>query len=419
MTTPGRSILLPLLLLLALLAASGSAAAQQQIPIEPATQGQIGNLWADPRPLPDWDYFDVLVAGTDASILVRNDDAGDPGRAADVMNTVRALYADVVVDEYGRQQTTDGLVGAYITAGTLRAVEFDLFDEAYDPDYDTTPEPVLGVDALIGWAELVYDDGSGPQHVGRMYCYDPALYALRKSVLAATPRTTWLGSLVHTSSTADKSVQVLGSDNVFEGAVASSGGLWIGGYDHVFDEDVLSADAARLSATGTSFASPVRLAPAAPLRPAPESLAWYGSQPQSLVFGCDLILTDDGGGGLVVDDGTQQWKVEGRIVRTSGSVYVAGEGLSGTVTLVADGEIVFSGSSGTLSPAATDLLAWSLDASGHGVSIDGSANALTGSLLAPAGVVSIPGSDNRIEGQVTAGAFKVSGSGNTLSDGSR
>jgi len=411
LTTRTIRVLLPVLLSSA---TALSPASQQSIAISPGVNVEVETLFSDPNPEPEWDVVGLNLGGTGFSALVRNDDASNPGRLSQLAVLGKDLFEELIMDEYGVQQTTTGNLGALLSSGTLGAFEIDIFDDQFDPTYDPTPDPVLGTDALADWVELTFQ-GS---HVGYLYLYDAALYGARKASLGAVEITVWPGDLIHTGGGANRSVNVLGNDNVFRGSVRSSGGMRIGGFSQSFDAEVFWAKGfLNLSPGAASFAAVPLKDPAAALRPTPQSATWYRTQPNSLSFTVDLTLQDDGQGNLVVSDGVQTFPAEGMIVNTTGSIDIDGVGLSGSVTLIADGEVNLSGTACQLTPASTDLLAWATGAVGGDIMLDGGGNVLSGSLFAPASFVRIPGSNNTLTGQISAKSFKITGGFNVIGDG--
>lgn len=395
------------------LVAVPAALAQQVVPVSGTCGAQTVELLSDPRPEPEWDVASLLVAGTDTELIIRNDDALDAARLAAIRVLAKEIFAETLYDESGAARTSAGSLGQMIAAGTLAGAELDLFDELFDPLYDPTVEPIVGSQAAAR-VELV-DASAGGAHVAYLYVYDAQQLALRKALLGALETTVWLGDLVHSSDGTSKSMNVSGHDNRFHGRVRSAGGLRIGGYGQTFRAPVYWANGLiRLTSSAAAFdclplqeSSPVL---AAPVR----SPSWYEAQPGSLVFAGDVVLLDDGNGGLLVSDGVQSWPAEGRVVRSGGAISVEGsQPLTGSVTLIAAGEISFAADASLLRAAAGELLAWS---TAGDVTVGGSANVLTGALRA-ADHIRIGGSLNELTGQLRCASFVVTGGENVLSDG--
>ncbi len=97
----------------------------------------------------------------------------------------------------------------------------------------------------------------------------------------------------------------------------------------------------------------------------------------------------------------------------TGNVQVSGSNLSGTCTIVAEGEIGMSGSGRNLSPYYGGLLLLSNSA---GVDMSGSGSTWQGVIYAPQGTVDMSGANNTtVEGSIFARAVSLSGSGLRIS----
>ncbi len=399
------------LLVPALLLAAPSVLAQGSLDVPSSCASAAQELLSDPRPEPEWDVVGLYLASHDVGVLVRNDDASDPARLAQLRVFAKEAFGATVQDESGVALATGGTLGAMLSAGTLAGVEIDLFGEPFDPSYDPTPEPAVGSEAAAR-VQLVAA-GSGA-HVAWMYVYDAQQYAAREALLGAPRIPFWLGDLVQTSDGGSRSIDVSGHDNAFHGTLRAGGGVRVGGYDQTFRADVLWASSYVRSVGGTAVFEKEPEQRASTTLPAPpRSRAWLEAQPGALLFDGDVTVGLDAGGQLVVSDDQQSWPADGRVISTSGSIHVEGQALAGSVTLIATNDVVLASEASLLRPAAGGVLGWSCAGK---LTVGGSANDLVGSLRA-AGELAISGSGNAFTGQLRGMRFLATGAGNTITDG--
>ena len=98
------------------------------------------------------------------------------------------------------------------------------------------------------------------------------------------------------------------------------------------------------------------------------------------------------------------------MVYATGDITIDSSGLSGEVTLIAQGAIDFAGSSCLLTPAQDDLLMWSTSTTAtDAISLDGSGCVLTGAVYAPHVEFRVGGSSNTLTGRVLADTVKITG----------
>ena len=359
-------------------------------------------------PASDWNHFDMKVAETSLRSIMPNYLSGDPVNIEEMNRFNKHLVAETVL-------LSTGQIGAWVQNGTVVAVEFAMFST------DPFPSPTA-YQSVTG--SIVGENMAGQQdELGTMYCFNQAQYEQRISeltvIMGRSPNqpTVWLGNTLQSATTGSKSLRVQGTANVVVGSVHANGDLRIGGESHVLLQGLTHVGMFIASMGGHQLGPHAQASSKALPAPA-HGAAWYQSEAVAggTFFAGDLLIRDDGQGGLMSSTGVAL----GGVVYATGDITVESSGLTGKVTLVAEGAVDFPASNCLLGPAADDLLMWSTSTTAtDAIAIDGSGCVLTGAVYAPSVEFRMGGSTNQLAGRIIADAIKVTGSLNFLSDGTK
>jgi hypothetical protein len=206
-------------------------------------------------------------------------------------------------------------------------------------------------------------------------------------------------------------IDISGSDNVAVGAVHSNSDYKAGGQNNMFDGPVTwgggtPANRCDVTPGGNNYDSGY------PLR--------TGTQPMPLnytynSFSCDYTHN---GSKLVLKDVAQLWQnrsarlLQSWTICSTGDIEVDEQGTTGTVTLVAQGNVTLNGSDFNLTGKEFDVLIYSGSSSTDAIRLSGSNGQFTGFIFAPNGRITMSGSSNTtLHGSLIGDRVTVNGSG--------
>ena len=195
------------------------------------------------------------------------------------------------------------------------------------------------------------------------------------------------------------------------------------GNDHVLKNRVRYEGSATINGTGHDIPDHQSTTTSAGLPPLPSPVADYlaAAQQNGTAFTGDVNIVGGGPTGLQTDTGTA---ISG-VVHSTGRIYVEGNGLSGTITLVSDLGVSISGDDNSFTAAMDDVLAISVggavpnDRLDNNILLDGRLSDLTGSLWAPGGIVEVVTTANALTGKAVGLKIRLAGSENVFSNGCR
>ncbi len=366
-----------------------------------ATESAIASVQ---EPVEEWNCFDVTIAGHVLNAIMPSDAGGNAARREELLRLTKALVPETVL-------ASSGSIGSDYASGALVAVELAIFDT-------TIPAPTarMGTDGILKG----YDAQSQGVTYGTMYCYNAAQYAARQAQMGSPIEVKlWLGAVTHSDSSGTLSTNLLGADNTFYGVVKSGGRFRLGGDTYTIEDGARYATDEVINVSNHTLGQRLQEADHA-LRVAPRSMLDYFTLATASgnYFSTDItIVTDPISGSMKTLAGAP---VSEGVIYCAGSITIGSNSIVADVTLVAEEGVDFAGSTCSFSAHTDDLLAWSLGTNNaEGVSVSGSSNTLEGTHLAPDSRFSVSGSGNSVTGAAAANIVKVTGSDNTVSDGTR
>ncbi len=397
--------------LLALFFGAGSFAAQESnemLPLSDSANGDLNNVLAAPRPGVDWNCMNIDIGEKPLRVIMPKYHGllvDDEAVKVSLLELVKVLVPQTVL-------MSSGEIGSAYADGSLVGIEFNIFPDDFSnkPDYGEFL-PVLGL--------LEGENAQGEQGIlGLMYCYDQALFDARIQALSGAGTTPseqklYLNAVSHTSSTGRKSLQVSGTSNAVHGPLVANGALRISGDGNWVSGDRTYGLEEIVNGEHTLDGSSVQAAASAGLGTVHDQ-SWYlnHSIANGMHFSDDIFIVAGVSGGPETSTGIP---LDG-VVYSTGSIYVEGDGIDATLTLVAVEEVVFLAGGGTWTGAVDDLLAFSIESQ---VWIPGSGNTLDGCIHAPVSAMTVSGSANVITGRFAVRSFLLSGDQNVLTDGTR
>ncbi len=364
-------------------------------------------------PIHIWNCICVEIAAHPVGVILPNDLSGDAQRTRELLLMLEGGYEEAFLGAGGQ-------IGAWRDNGTLAGIEFG-WPGALNP----VPGPAEG--QHLGTVGRV--ENAAGEMLAEIYCFDSDQMANRVAQLesitgnALIQEKVWLGPMLLSSSKGSHAMDISGTGNVIYGDVTTGGDFVVTGDGHNVEDQVQYGENESVSGSGHSIPDMTLDASTLAL-PAFPSLA-VNYKAQALANGTSFVgdIKIEGGGttGLRTSDGTP---LSG-VVYSTGRIYVAGNGLSGTVTLVSELGVLLSGNDNVLTAAVDDVLAITLGGAvaeeriDNNILVEGRLCSFEGSLWAPTGAVEVVATGCRLTGRVVAYKIRYSGYENTLTDGCR
>jgi hypothetical protein len=205
-------------------------------------------------------------------------------------------------------------------------------------------------------------------------------------------------------------LELSGSDVTVNGQVHANANIKVPGSNNDFDGQATYGCDLTNSGTGNTYTP----APAtAGVEPFPFSYA-YSDFPCTVSFSSDLTITSVNT--LWKNDDPDTNELKDNVICATGKITLSRQGVKGNVTLVAQGELVASGSDFDLHSQWNSVLFYTASSSSSALDVSGSGGAWQGLMLAPNGNAKVQGSANQtLSGSVMANTIKsVSGSDFTI-----
>ncbi|MDA1061327.1 MAG: hypothetical protein O2895_00175 [Chloroflexi bacterium] len=201
------------------------------------------------------------------------------------------------------------------------------------------------------------------------------------------------------------SLDINGSTNGVVGAVHSNSDMHVSGSNNDFQGEVTYSCGFSDGGGSNTFSTPPALVPS---RPPPIEYAYSD-------FPCDYVYTMPTNLGSVnevwVGDDPCSNQLKTAVICSTSHLTLSGSDVTGTVTLVAGGNLNVSGSDFILLPYWNDVLLFSSSSSPQAIDISGSGGVWRGFINAPVGRVKIAGSGNlSLQSSVVAADIQMSGS---------
>jgi len=231
-----------------------------------------------------------------------------------------------------------------------------------------------------------------------------------------TPPTPVAGAaLWATSSTANDTIKVTGSNNQFTGQVHSNREIRVSGSQHRFTGGTKYVTALNVTGSNTTFtpaavqglAGPAPIVyPIADWRPGGTAALAAGAAYRNMSSSCS------GNGN------NRKWQpgnvLAAGVYYVNCNIAVSGSNVGGNVTFVTDGTIKVSGSGSSWTPYAGGLLFLAGSTDSRAVDLSGSGHVFHGSMFAGAGGIELTGSGNVLDCGIVATTARVSGSNNQI-----
>jgi len=411
MVTTAYPLLRPLAGTAALTLLATSVAAREvpteDLPLDPRTDGVLVDEIIFSVPGHDWNCLDIEVAGAPLRVIIPSYERVEatPEEIRERTRRLAKLLLPATVF------ASSGTVAGYYESGELFGVELDVFPTNTVPPPSFAAGECLPIDARI----LGPDGAGGQEYRGNLFCYKATQWAARIELLtdlgdgAPSQHRMWIGPVCHSSSSVARSTWIGGGSNTVYGDVKSNGGLRVSGSGHVVP--YWNDYATMCSVLGDDLEmGPLAKLPAAAASAPPHAALWYSANADHFFAG-DVFLTAGPAGEAV----TGQGQPVAGLVYASGGIFVEGNAITASLTLVAQGPVVINGTACDIEAAVDAMLAWSV---GDDVSFEGSDNALQGSVFAW-GEMAVPGSGNVLVGCLRGDQVRVGGQHNLISDGTR
>ena len=363
-------------------------------------------------PIHNWNCMCIDVAALPVGILLPNDLSGDADRARELLTMVKGVYEEGLLPAGGQ-------IGTWLANGDIAAIEVRWSDGA-----NTIDPPAL--DDHLGTIGKVQNPEG--EILADIYCYDATLLANREAELVLETGgpllmyRIWLGPVFLSCGLGAHALKFSGTENTVIGDATTNGDLRVTGDDHVAEDRLRYGGSATVTGSGHSLPDMAQGASNLPLAPLPSSAAAYLAlaTANSTAFVGDVTIQAGGSTGLQTDTGTP---LSG-VVYATGRIYVEGNAVVGTITLVSELGISISGDENELTAAVDDVLAIVLGGAvpvnrlDNNILVDGRLGAYEGSIWAPGGDVEIVATSSELTGCVVAENIRFAGYGNVFSDGS-
>lgn len=398
--------------LVLLVAASPPTTADQFITLT-SSKARLEDLKNSHELESDWNCVCVDVAAQPITMIVPNDQSGDPDRLEEVLLMASDVFSDAVLG-------CGGTIGSWRDAGALAGVELRWSG-------GLNPASLPGASDHLGTIGRLQDDQGNP--LADLYCYDALLLPARIADIETemggplAVEEIWLGPALVAGETGAQACKVNGTENTVHGDVHSAGDFRVTGNDHVLVNQVRYEGTASITGTGHDIPDHQVTTNAVTLPPLPSPVGDYLLQAQlnGTWFPGDVTIIDGGPTGLKTDTGDS---VSG-VIYAVGRIYVEGNGLTGTITLVSERGVSISGDDNSFTAAMDGVLAIAIggavpyDRLDNNVQLDGRLSDLTGSLWAPGGMVEIVTTANALTGKAVGLKIRLAGSENVFSNGCR
>ena len=200
-------------------------------------------------------------------------------------------------------------------------------------------------------------------------------------------------------------LDINGSVNAVVGAVHSNSDLSVSGSNNDFQGDVTYSCSLSVGGGGNTFSTPPALTPS---EPPPISYAYAD-------FPCDYSYSTPTNIGsrseLWVGNDPSSNQLKTAVICSTSHLTLSGSDVTGTVTLVARGNLNISGSNFDLTPYWQNVLLFSSSASPQAIDLSGSGGTWRGYINTPIGRVKLAGSSNlTLETSIVADQIQLSGS---------
>ena len=390
--TKTGSRLLPAAAGLVALLAGVASADTEEIPISDEVYGEWSAIMASAEPEPLLNDDEALFPRAGVRAIVQNDGHMNVARTAQNRHLVKRLFIEAILQ-------SSGTIHGYLQSEVLHGVEFDVFADATN-----IPRPGQFL-TVVG--QLVWGVVPNQVLIGQVYCYDVTQYTTRYGDIQAVighplhHYPVWADNPVTCSGTS-MGFRLPGDENLFYGKVASADGMRIQGTENVLHDGGLYVT--EIDIDPNNSVDPMVQVSSVPIPGLPMGIenARSLAQTEGTYFSGD---------GIIVDTDPPP---EG-IVFAEGDIYVVGSAMEGCWSFVsATGKIVFSGCGNLIHAHTQNFVAWSYV---DEVKVSGDDNDLRGELLAPQYRVMISGEGNQVRGILLGDYVTVSGTDNTISDG--
>lgn len=358
-----------------------------------------------------WNCLCVHIAEHSIPVILPVDLSGDAERTGDLLLMLEGIF------EEGFLGAT-GTIGGWRDAGTLGGLELRWSD-----GLNTVPGPSLG-SHLEPVGEF---QDSAQDTFGLLYCYDPAQMTARVAELEAETggplamAKVWLGPTLLSSDSGSQAMKINGTENLVHGDVTTNGDFKVTGDDHTGENQIRYGGTSSIDGSGHDFPDTEQGTTGHTLPATPDTAANY--QAQAVANGTSFVgdVTIKGGpNGLTTASGAPA----SGVVYATGRVYLEGNDLVGTITVVSELGISISGDSCSLTSAVDDVLLYVIGGAvpderlDNNVLIDGRLGGTTGSIWAPGGLVEVVATSRELTGRIVAEKIRCAGYGNTITDGS-
>ncbi len=377
--------------LVALLAGVASADAEV-IPVSDEVYGEWSAIMASAEPEPLLNDDEVLFPRAGVRVIAQNDDHWEAVRTAQNRHLVKRLFREAILQ-------TSGTINGYLQSEVLHGVEFDYFNYHEDIPAPTNYMATVGL--------LTYGESPNDILIGTVYCYDETQYAARYAIIQAAighpldHYLVWADNPVTCSGTG-MGFRLPGYENLVYGPMASADGVRIQGSENVLHDGGLHVT--EIDIDPNNSVDPMVQVSSVPIPGLPMGIenARSLAQAEGTYFAADGIITD----GAPPPEG---------IVFAEGDIFIVGSGMEGSWSFVsATGKVVFSGCGNLIHAHTQNIVAWSYV---DEVKVTGDTNWLNGELLGPQFRIMISGEGNRVRGILLGDYVTVSGTDNTISDG--